>query len=103
MNRLLAALDRPRQKQHHEDSTVFQLAAAYAFGIAKGHPFTDGSKRVAITLSVVFLRINGWRFDAQEAETYTFTNALAAGEVEEAELVAWLERSCEAEPFRPGR
>lgn len=99
MDRLLAAMERPRHRNHYGQPTVFELAAAYAFGIAKGHPFTDGNKRVAIILAVVFLRLNGWLFSADETETYSMTNGLAAGEVSEEAFAKWLEHVCVAAAF----
>jgi death-on-curing protein len=91
--RLDAALGRPRNRHAYEDADLFQLAAAYAFGIARDHPFPDGNKRVALTLAGVFLERNGWRLGAPEAEAAAMTIALAAGDVDEAAYADWLRSS----------
>ena len=85
-----AALARPRHRHAYEKGDVFRLAAAYAFGIARDHPFRDGNKRVALTLALVFLELNGWRVEAPETEAASMTIALAAGDLGEAEYAKWL-------------
>ncbi len=70
--------------------TLPALAAAYAFGIIKDHPFVDGNERVALTAAAVFLEINGATFDASEAETVIMFRNLAAGGMGEEELAEWL-------------
>ncbi len=88
---LLSALDRPRNRHHYaSDSDLFDLAAAYGFGIARNHPFVDGNKRVAFQAMYVFLGLNGVRLDATEEDVVTTILALAAGSVTEPELAAWL-------------
>jgi death-on-curing protein len=69
---------------------VAALAAAYAFGIIRNHPFVDGNKRIGFITAAVFLEANGYRFTAEEAEVVMRTLALAASEVSEAEFAAWL-------------
>jgi death-on-curing protein len=91
--KLDAALARPRHRHAYEQADVFRLAAAYAFGIARDHPFRDGSKRVALTLAGVFLELNGWALAAPEPQAAAITIALAAGELDEAAYGAWLEAS----------
>ena len=91
--RLDAALARPRNRHAYEHADLFQLAAAYAFGIARDHPFQDGNKRVALTLAGVFLERNGRRLEASEAESAAMTIALAAGDVDEAAYADWLRSS----------
>jgi len=88
---LESVLGRPRSK-HHYDSPVslVELAAAYGFGIARNHPFVDGNKRVAFQAMYVFLRLNGLRIDADEPDVVRTILALAAGELDEDELVRWL-------------
>ncbi|WP_174275365.1 type II toxin-antitoxin system death-on-curing family toxin [Sphingomonas bacterium] len=66
-----------------------ELAAAYAFGIARNHPFVDGNKRSAAVVSETFLMLNGNRLDASDAELVVAFQQLAAGELGEAELAAW--------------
>ena len=91
--KLDAALARPRHRHAYEQADVFRLAAGYAFGIARDHPFRDGNKRVALTLAGVFLELNGWRLESPEAEAAAITIELAAGQVDENEYARWLESS----------
>ncbi|QCI63533.1 type II toxin-antitoxin system death-on-curing family toxin [Phreatobacter stygius] len=87
---LESALDRPRNKWTYEAPDLAELAAAYAFGIARNHPFVDGNKRAALLALVVFLDLNGIVFDVPEAEFAAIILALAAGEVSEAGLARWI-------------
>ena len=88
-----SALARPLNT---EDPSPFRQAAAYGFGIASNHPFTDGNKRVAFYASVGFLRINGIYLNASEADAaLTFVN-LAAGELDEDDLAIWLRTNSES-------
>lgn len=88
---LEAALARPQQKHKYEpDSDLATLAATYAFGIAKAHPFTDGNKRVAFLSAMIFLGLNGKDLDATEAEVVQVVTALAAGSLSEAALATWM-------------
>lgn len=89
---LESALARPKQKfSYDEGSTIWELAAALSFGLARNHPFLDGNKRIALTLGVVFLEINGCGFNAPEADAALTFEALAAGKVTEKQLSAWFE------------
>jgi death-on-curing protein len=76
---------------YEEDATLFDLAAAYAFGLAMNHAFIDGSKRVALLAARAFLFANGYRFDPDEVETVTTIESLAAGHLSEEILAAWIE------------
>lgn len=87
---LESALNRPINKFNYGDSDICNLAAAYAAGIARNHPFVDGNKRTAFLSAFVFLRINGVRMTASEAAATRFTLALAAGELDEIGYAAWL-------------
>jgi len=87
---LEAALARPRQVLSYGADIDFPaLAAAYAYGIARNHPFHDGNKRMAFMTMAVFVELNGMAFVASEAEVVATMLGLAAGEIEEAELAAW--------------
>lgn len=87
-----SALARPKQKLSYDsDISLFGLAAAYSFGIAKNHPFVDGNKRTAFTVGVLFLEFNGLRFEASEAEAAIVFEGLASGTVGEDELAEWFE------------
>lgn len=67
-----------------------RLAAAYAAGVAKSHPFVDGNKRTSLLAMALFLGLNGYRLTASQAETTLVMVGLAAGEWDEASLAAWL-------------
>jgi death-on-curing protein len=71
-----------------------ELAAAYAFGIARNHPFVDGNKRTALVVAELFLGINGYDLTATDLECVEMFLPLAAGEVSEQELAAWIGRNC---------
>ena len=87
---LESALNRPRQVFAYSKPTLFDLAASYAFGLVKNHPFLDGNKRAGFVVAVTFLELNGRRFGASEVDAALQTLALAAGEMSEAEFAAWL-------------
>lgn len=90
-NILESALARPQQKWHYgEETDIPLLAAAYAFGLVRHHPYRDGNKRIGFLAMVTFLGINGYRFEATDADVVTQFVALAAGEVSEAQLAAWI-------------
>lgn len=87
-----SALGRPRHLFAYSDPTpaIPTLAAAYAFGIAKNHAFIDGNKRTAFVVCRTFLLLNGYDLTASREDRYRTFLALAAGEMSEAELSAWL-------------
>lgn len=88
---LEAALARPQQKHHYEpDSDLATLAAAYAFGLARAHPFNDGNKRTAFLAAMIFLGLNGKDLDATEVEVVQLMTALAAGTLSETALATWM-------------
>ncbi len=82
-NALESALNRARYKAAYGEPDVFELAAAYAFGLARNHAFVDGNKRTAIVTAMLFLALNGCRMTADDGQVYVFTMALAAGEIDE--------------------
>ena len=88
---LESALARPRQVlAYNVDTDIAALAAAYAYGLARNHPFNDGNKRVAFMAMAVFAEFNGLEFDAPEAEVVDVMLSLAAGELDEAQLADWI-------------
>lgn len=89
-----SALHRPLQLFAYSTPTLYELAAAYAVGIVKNHPFLDGNKRAGFMAAAMFLEVNGKVFGAPEEEVAVMTRALAAGEVPEAGYAAWLKDSC---------
>ncbi len=87
---LESALARPQQKAAYGEPDLADLAAAYAFGIARNHPFVDGNKRVAFVALELFLRLNGLELVADDQACLAVMLDLAAGAIEEEELAAWL-------------
>lgn len=87
---LESALARPQNLHAYGEGDAAALAAAYAFGIIRNHPFIDGNKRTGFLAAALFLEANGYRFMASEADVVVRTLALAASEVGEAEFAAWL-------------
>lgn len=90
MGLLDSALARPQNLHAYGEGDAAALAAAYAFGIVRNHPFVDGNKRIGFITAVVFLEANGLRFAGREADVVVQTLALAASEIGEAEFAAWL-------------
>jgi death-on-curing protein len=102
---LESALARPQHAAAYVDADLCRLAAAYAVGIARNHPFVDGNKRTALLAATVFLERNGLRFTASSAEAVVFTLGIADGTLAEAAFAQWLRantRSGTRRP-RPGR
>lgn len=89
-----SALARPQQLLAYGDPDLYDLAAAYASGIVRNHPFVDGNKRTAFMTAYVFLGRNGLRLSASEADAAQIVCALAANELGEAEFAAWLRDNC---------
>jgi death-on-curing protein len=87
---LESAADRPRNRWAYEQSDLAGLAAAYAFGIARNHPFVDGNKRTAFASMMTFLRINGVRFAPPSAQATAIVLDLAAGLVSDDGLARWI-------------
>jgi len=87
---LRSALERPINKWRYEQSEVPELAAAYAFGLAKNHAFVDGNKRIAFMSMMVFLLKNDVAFSPDPAESTAMILSLAAGEVSEESLTRWI-------------
>lgn len=85
-----SALARPLNLHAYGGGDAAALAAAYAFGIVRNHPFVDGNKRTAFLVSALFMELNGFRFVASEADATVRTLALAASEISEEEFAAWL-------------
>ena len=84
-----SALARPQHRLAYDTPTLFDLAASYAFGLVKDHPFVDGNKRLGFTMAVLFLELNGYSLHAAEADAAVRTLALAAGEMSEAAYAEW--------------
>lgn len=85
-----SALARAQNMATYGQPDVVDLAAAYAYGLVRNHPFIDGNKRTAFVAAQLFLRLNGYRIQAPHADCVLKTLALAAGDLEEAAFAAWL-------------
>jgi death-on-curing protein len=86
-----SALARPQNLiSYAPDTDIAALAASYAVGIARNHPFADGNKRAAFLSVGLFLGINGWKLAASPVETIQIMLGVAAGELEEDAFVQWL-------------
>lgn len=89
-----SAMARPLQLRAYgdENTDIPELAAAYAFGIARNHPFVDGNKRTAYVTCRTFLVINGWDMVGSLEERYVAFVSMAAGEMDEKAFTEWLRR-----------
>jgi death-on-curing protein len=74
----------------YEGSDLAGLAAAYAYGLARNHPFVDGNKRAAFMAMTLFLRRNGVRFSPDQAHATAILLALAASQIDEDGLTRWI-------------
>ena len=91
---LHSALSRPQSLFQYEKPSLFEMAAAYAHGIVKNHPFLDGNKRCGFMAAALFLEVNGLKFGATEESAVAYTRALAAGDIGAEEYAEWLNESC---------
>lgn len=86
-----SALARPHNAFHYDNlRDMAGLAAAYAFGLAKNHPFADGNKRAAFMATGLFLGVNGWELNAEPVDAIRAVLSLAGGGIGEEEFAAWL-------------
>lgn len=91
-----SALARPRNSHAYETArTIPKLAAAYAFGMAKNHPFVDGNKRAAFMSIGLFLSLNGLRLTAGKVDATETILALASGELTGNALATWIDANSE--------
>jgi death-on-curing protein len=89
---LSSALARPANRFAYDaQAGLFDLAAEYAFGLARNHPFLDGNKRIAFASIAMFLGDNGYTFAPDRLEALKVILGLASGEVEEPDLARWIE------------
>ena len=88
---LESALYRPKNQHAYGDPSIFDLAAAYGFGIAKNHPFVDGNKRTSYVVARTFLKLNGYDLQAPTLEKYQVWLQLADSQIDEANLAKWIE------------
>ena len=85
-----SALARPRHRLAYRQPNIADLAAAYAFGIVRHHPFVDGNKRVALVVAELFLNLSGHELPAEDVESVLTWRALAEGELSESDLSEWI-------------
>jgi death-on-curing protein len=92
-----SALARPRnQWEYAGERDIAALAAAYGYGLTRSHGYSDGNKRVGFMAMSVFLDLNGWSLEAEEAEVVVVMLGVAAGEMPETEFAAWVR--CHLQP-----
>ncbi|OLT69086.1 death-on-curing protein [Moorena producens 3L] len=90
-NLLSSSLARPKHLFAYSDSaSLFDLTAAYAFSLAKNHPFVDGNKRIALAVIDVFLRLNGYELVAAEEEAVIKINNLVEGIENQESIATWI-------------
>jgi death-on-curing protein len=87
---LESALARPQNLHAYGESNLCALAAAYAFGLARNHPYVDGNKRTAFLAAYVFLKINGISLTATEIDATAAMLNLASGTIDEGSFADWL-------------
>ena len=95
-----SALARPLNLLAYGEADVAALAASYAMGVVKNHPFVDGNKRAAFLAVGLFLFLNGYRLSTSQADASVTVLALAAGEITEAQFAAWLRSKVVARPMK---
>ena len=88
---LESALARPQNQFAYGESSLPRLAASYAFGISRNHPFLDGNKRTSLVVAELFLDLNGLDLTASDEACITTFLRLAAGELGEDDLAGWIE------------
>lgn len=87
---LKSALERPINKFLYDESSLHLLAASYAYGFIKNHPFIDGNKRIGLVAMELFLALNGVTLEATQVEKYTLIIGVAEGSVTEEEIAVWI-------------
>jgi death-on-curing protein len=94
---LESALARPQNLAAYGDPDIAALAASYAFGIAKNHPFVDGNKRTSLVVLEFFLSLNRYVLNADNVQCVLTILALADGSLSESELAHWIRQNIGAE------
>ena len=90
MGLLESALARPQNLLAYRSPDLADLAAAYAAGIARNHPFVDGNKRTAWVVAETFVELNGVEIAADDAGAYETMLSLAEGRIDESAFAAWM-------------
>jgi death on curing protein len=92
-NLLSASLARPRHLFVYGEPTLFDLAAAYGYGLVKNHPFIDGNKRTAFAVMATFLEVNGYSLDVPEMQVVVMMEGLATDRETQDSLAKWLDEN----------
>jgi death-on-curing protein len=87
---LESALGRPKNQFAYGETSTVRLAASYAFGMSRNHPFLDGNKRTSLVAAEIFLELNGLELVATDAQCVTTFLSLAAGDLTEEQLADWI-------------
>lgn len=95
-NALESAIARAEQLTHYGSPDVADLAAAYGFGVARNHPFSDGNKRTAFVAVELFLALNGYELIATDADCVITMLGVAAGDTDESVFANWIRTHIEA-------
>jgi death-on-curing protein len=90
-----SALARPKNQAAYGEPDAAALAAAYAFALAKTHPFIDGNKRIALVALESFLVLNGFNLTSDDGQTTLVILSVAAGSFSEEELTTWIRKNIE--------
>ena len=91
---LESALARPITRANFTDASLEELAACYLFGLIRNHAFIDGNKRIAISAAGVFLMMNGFELEVDNAALYSFVIAMAEGTIDEDGATRFLADHC---------
>ena len=89
-NLLESALAKPENLAAYGEPDVAALAAAYGYGISRNHAFIDGNKRTALVAAELFLQLNGWRLEVDDADCVLTMLAVATGDITEEAFASWL-------------
>lgn len=87
-----SALARPKNLAVYDKPDAAMLAASYAFGLAKNHPFVDGNKRIALIALEYFLELNGYVLTADDAQCVLSILSLASGDLDERGMAQWIRK-----------
>jgi death-on-curing protein len=93
-----SAMARPQNLFAYGSPSIVEMAAAYAVGIAKNHGFLDGNKRTGFVAAVLFLELNGYSFEATEADAIAAMLAIAPSEMTEDQFAQWLAQNSRPRP-----
>ena len=87
---LESAMARPENQFADGEHALPRLAASYAFGISRNHPFLDGNKRTSLVVAELVLELNGYELTSSDAQCITTFLQLAAGDLSEDQLADWI-------------